>query len=264
MSTPDLTIAVPALNEEQRIGDTLRGLLEVARQVPERRLEILAVDDGSTDRTAAIIAQLAQQHPEIRLLKNPRNLGLGASIRRALAEARGARFLIVPGDNDLPAPTLAALFRQAHAADLVMCYFPDRQFRGPGRRLLSALFGLIYAACFDVHVQYLNGPCVYPVARLRELELVATRFSIVAEINVKLLRQGLSFAEIPSHRQTGLAGSSSLSLRNLREVVAVFLHLCHEIHFQQRRRYRQRPVRVTLATVGPAGASAASGGPEKE
>jgi glycosyltransferase involved in cell wall biosynthesis len=263
MSIPDLTIAVPALNEENRIGDTLRGIMEIARQVPERRLEILAVDDGSTDRTAAIIEQLTQQHAEIRLLKNPRNLGLGASIRRALAEARGAKFLIVPGDNDLPAPTLAILLHHAHAADMVMCYFPDRQFRGPGRRLLSALFGFIYAAGFDVHVQYINGPCVYPVARLRELGLFATRFSIVAEINVKLLRQGVSFVEIPSHRQTGLAGSSSLSLRNLREVAAVFLRLCYEIHFQHPRRYRQRPVRVRLA-AGPTGAPAASAAPEKE
>jgi len=246
MQPPDVTIAVPALNEERRIGGTLQGLLEVARQVPGRRLEILAVDDGSTDRTAAIIGDLAREHPEIRLLQNPRNLGLGASIRRAITEARGGRFMIVPGDNDLAPATLATLLRQAHAADLVMCYFPDRQARGAGRRLLSALFGRIYAAGFGVRVQYLNGPCVYPVDRLRALELFSTRFSIVAEINVKLLRQGLSFVEIPGHRQTGLAGSTSLSLRNLREVAAVFLRLFAEVHFRRRALYRRRPVRVSL------------------
>lgn len=264
MSTPDLTIAVPALNEEKRIADTLRGLLEVARQVPDRQLEILAVDDGSTDHTATIIEQLAQEHPQICLLKNPHNLGLGASLRRALAEARGAKFLIVPGDNDLPASSLAPLVRHAHKADMVMCFFPDRKFRGLSRRVLSALFGFIYAACFDVHVQYINGPCVYPVARLRELKLFAPRFSIVAEMNVKLLRQGLSFIEIPSRRQTGLAGSSSLSLRNLCEVVAVFLRLFYEIHFQHPLLYRKRPVRVLLAAAGSADTPAVFSTPEKE
>jgi len=258
MTPPDLTIAVPALNEERRIGDTLRGLLAVAAQVPECRLEILAVDDGSTDRTAAIIAEQARAHPEIRLIQHPRNLGLGAAVRRAAAEARGGRFLIVPGDNDLAPATLAKLLRHAHAADLVMCYFPDRQARGVGRRLLSALFAWIYGAAFGVRVQYLNGPCVYPTDRVRAIELFSTRFSIVAEINVKLLRQGLTFVEIPGHRQTGLAGSTSLSLRNLREVVQVFLRLFAEVHFRCRRLYGRRPVRGILP-MGPA-----AGGTQKE
>jgi glycosyltransferase involved in cell wall biosynthesis len=255
-----ITLMIPALNEEKRIGNTLENVLKVIPAGDDRRVQILVIDDGSTDGTAKIIADYARHHQEITLLRHDGNRGLGQALRTALAHATGEKFLIVPGDNDMPAATLSDLIRHAHSADMVMCFFPDRQFRGRGRRILSALFGFIYAACFDVHVQYINGPCVYPVARLRELELFSSRFSIVAEINVKLLRQGVSFIEIPGHRQVGLEGSSSFSLRNLREVTAVFLRLFYEIHLRNPQLYQKRPVRVRRERTDPDSGTAAPGG----
>lgn len=66
----------------------------------------------------------------------------------------------------------------------------------------------------------------------------------MAEINIKLLRQGVSFLEVPSYRQTGLTGSSSFSLRNLAETFAVFCRLFYEVHLRSPARYAHRPVRV--------------------
>jgi len=249
---PSITIMIPALNEERRIGTTLDTVLGVAAGQPGLRLEILVVDDGSRDNTAGVVAGYADRFPSVRLIRHPVNRGLGQAFRTALAQATGDKFLIVPGDNDLPAGTLGALLAQADAADMVMCFFPDRAERGRARNALSKLFGLIYAVCFDVHVQYINGPCVYPVARLRGLQINSTRFSIVAEINVKLLRQGLSFLELPSYRQTGLTGSSSFSFRNLVETAAVFCRLFYEVHLKSPARYARRPVRVMPASPAPA------------
>lgn len=244
---------IPALNEARRIGFTLETVLGVAARLPDLRLEILVVDDGSTDNTAGVVTGYAQRHPAIRLVRHPANRGLGQAFRTGLAEATGDKLMIVPGDNDLPAATLATLLTHRDHADLVMCYFPDRAQRGPARKLLSATFGGIYALCFGIRVQYINGPCLYPVARLRELELTSTRFSIVAETNVKLLRQGLSFCEFPSIRQVGLEGSTSLSWRNLRETMRVFMHLFWAIHVGQRARFAGRPRRVPTNEPAPSG-----------
>ena len=241
---PSISIMIPALNEERRIGLTLDTVVAVVGKIPGLTAQILVVDDGSTDDTAAVVSSRAQDQPYIRLLRHERNRGLGEALRTALREATGEKFLIVPGDNDMPAGTLADLLRQAHQADLAMCFFVNREQRGRMRNLLSTLFGLIYATTFDVYVQYLNGPCVYPAARLRELKLFSTRFSIVAEINVKLLRRGVTFLEIASYRQTGLDGSTSLTLRSLGETVSIFCRLCYEIHWQERRVYQHRPRRI--------------------
>lgn len=248
---PNVSLMIPALNEERRIGATLDTVLAVAARQPGLRLEILVVDDGSADNTAWIASDYAKRHPSVRLIRHPSNRGLGQAFRTALAYATSEKFLIVPGDNDMPASTLGALLSHAATADMVMCFFLNREQRGRTRNVLSTLFSLIYATSFDIYVQYINGPCVYPVARLRDLQLISTRFSIVAEINVKLLRQGASFLEVPSYRQTGLTGSSSFSLRNLMETVSIFCRLFYEVHFKSRSRYAHRPVRVMPVSTSP-------------
>jgi hypothetical protein len=123
MPPRSLTVASPALNEERNIAAAIRSVLEAAATVPELSVEIIAIDDSSTDRTAEIIEGLCRDHANLRLLRNPRNIGLGASLRRAIADGRGEKFLVVPGDNDMPRATVELLFRSAYLADVVMCYF---------------------------------------------------------------------------------------------------------------------------------------------
>ena len=153
-------------------------------------------------------------------------------------------FLFIPGDNDIPSTTLELLFDNAYAADLVMLYFQNDESRGRVRYLVSEAFRLIYTTFFDLYVIYINGPAVYPLAKLRALHLHSTRFSIVAEINVKLLRQGLTFIEIPSNRQVGLEGSTSATLKSLVETGRVFIQVCLDVFFRDPARYVLRPVRV--------------------
>jgi len=242
----DLTLFVPALNEERNIAGTLEAISRVLASCPGKTAEILVVDDGSNDRTAEIVEGIARSNPAVVLVKNPRNLGLGASLQVAIARAAGRQILIVPGDNDMPASTLLELLRYSDKADMVMCFFTNRELRGWRRNILSTLFGLLYTTCFDVYPQYINGPCVYPVAELRKLRLFSTRFSIVAEINVKLLRQGVTFLEVASYRQVGMKGSTSFSLRNLVETATVFWRLLYEVYIGNPKAYSKRPVRVTL------------------
>ncbi len=236
-----LTVAVPALNEQKNIEATVRAVLGAAARSPDLHVEIVVVDDGSRDRTAEIVEGLARQHPNVRLIRNPQNIGLGASIRRAIESSGTEKFLFIPGDNDIPSTTLELLFGNAYAADLVMLYFQNDESRGRVRYLVSEAFRLIYTTFFDLYVMYINGPAVYPLAKLRELDLHSTRFSIVAEINVKLLRQGLSFIEIPSNRQVGLEGSTSATLRSLVETARVFLQVVRDVFFREPARYSKAP-----------------------
>jgi glycosyltransferase involved in cell wall biosynthesis len=239
-----LTVAIPGLNEERNIANTVRAVLAAAATVPDLHVEVIVIDDGSTDRTAEIVEGLAREFANVRLLKNPQNMGLGASIRRAIDEARCEKFIFIPGDNDIPASTLELLFRSAYVAEVVMCYFHNDECRGRIRYLISTLFTVAYTTAFDLYVQYINGPAVYPIQRLRQLRLRSTRFSIVAEINVKLLRQGATFVEVPSNRQVGLEGSTSLTLRSLLETLRVLTHNLLDVHVRQRQLYQYRPVRL--------------------
>ena len=89
-----LSVIVPAYNEEEMIVGTLtkiRAFLEAKSWAGE----IIVVDDGSTDKTAVLAATL----PEVKLIKQPRNLGKGSAVKRGMLEARGDLRLFMDADN---------------------------------------------------------------------------------------------------------------------------------------------------------------------
>jgi dolichyl-phosphate beta-glucosyltransferase len=115
---PRLSIVVPAYNEAARLPLTLPKLEQFCKR--HGSVEVLIVDDGSRDATAAVIQEFAQRHPFARLLQNPGNRGKGYSVRHGMQEAHGD--WILSTDADLSSPLeevdklLAAVDREKAAA----------------------------------------------------------------------------------------------------------------------------------------------------
>lgn len=97
----DLSIIIPSYNEEARLPGTL---LRIAEYLPTLRLrtEVLVVDDGSTDRTAAVAESFHGKLTGLRVLSNGTNRGKGYSVRHGMLEAQGDMVLFT--DADLSAP----------------------------------------------------------------------------------------------------------------------------------------------------------------
>jgi glycosyltransferase involved in cell wall biosynthesis len=101
MAHPRLSIVIPAYNESARIEHALDRVLScVAEQGWDA--EVLVVDDGSIDDTAAIVQRWMIQHPRLHLVKNPGNRGKGYSVRNGLLQAAGD--IVMFTDADLSAP----------------------------------------------------------------------------------------------------------------------------------------------------------------
>jgi dolichyl-phosphate beta-glucosyltransferase len=99
MTPPELSIVIPAYNEETLITSTLECLQSYLSARPEP-YEIIVVDDGSQDKTVEAVKQLQKNNLDLRLLVNPQNIGKGFSIQRGVLESRG-QFIIFT-DADLP------------------------------------------------------------------------------------------------------------------------------------------------------------------
>jgi len=97
-----LSIIIPAYNEETRLPATLDQILGFLRGREWKFVEILVVDDGSTDRTRQVVERYAERAPAVRLLSNPGNRGKGFSVRHGMLEARGEWRLFT--DADLSSP----------------------------------------------------------------------------------------------------------------------------------------------------------------
>ncbi len=101
MAHPQLSIVIPAYNESARIEATLERVMAcVYKEAWDA--EVLVIDDGSKDDTAAIVKRWMDLHPRLHLIQNPGNRGKGYSVRNGLLQAAGD--VVMFTDADLSAP----------------------------------------------------------------------------------------------------------------------------------------------------------------
>ncbi|GJQ28469.1 MAG: hypothetical protein HBSAPP03_03530 [Phycisphaerae bacterium] len=115
---PGLSVVIPCHDEEGAIAETIAAVrVEVERL--HTPFEILIVNDGSTDRSPAILDQLAAASPALRVLHNGENRGYGYSLKRGIADAAFDTILITDADGTYPhdrIPDLLAALRNADMA----------------------------------------------------------------------------------------------------------------------------------------------------
>jgi dolichyl-phosphate beta-glucosyltransferase len=106
----DLSIIIPALNEERRLGPTLE---EIRRFFDEKGTdyEVIVIDDGSRDRTSeSALSSRVHGSGKLKLLKNEKNMGKGYSVKRGVQEATGELILFTDADLSTPVSEFDKLF----------------------------------------------------------------------------------------------------------------------------------------------------------
>jgi dolichyl-phosphate beta-glucosyltransferase len=104
----DLSIVVPAYNEEHRLPPTLAKLDAFLRTQP-LRYEIVVVDDGSKDKTCDVVTAHMEQIPNLRLVRQTPNRGKGAAVRLGMLQARGQIRVMCDADGSMPPDELPKL-----------------------------------------------------------------------------------------------------------------------------------------------------------
>ena len=104
----DLSVVVPAYNEELRLPPTL-AKLDAFLSTQPLRYEIVVVDDGSRDNTIGVVEAAMTTHPHLRLVRQFPNRGKGAAVRRGMLEARGQIRVMCDADGSMPPSQLPKL-----------------------------------------------------------------------------------------------------------------------------------------------------------
>jgi dolichyl-phosphate beta-glucosyltransferase len=154
--SPQYSIVIPAFNESSRIRTTLERISVFAA---ERgwNLEVIVVNDGSTDDTAQIVREYAANHPHVRLIENPGNRGKGYGVRNGMLHAQGEILLFSDADLSSPITEATKLFAAINGgADIAIgsrWLKPELQTQRqpPRRQLFGRIFNLLLRLVLGLH-----------------------------------------------------------------------------------------------------------------
>ncbi len=202
-----LSIFVPAHNEARNLEGAIQDVVSAA-EARGGDYEILLVDDGSTDGTPDLADRLARAYPRIRVIHKPAKEGLASGYRTALSLATKDYIAFIPGDREINAASVRAIFEAVGSADVVVPYHANSQARPWHRRVLTRISTALLNALFQRHVRYYQGPAVYPTRLARALPAHSRGFFFLAEMLVHALDRGCSYVEVGLVHQERTSGTS--------------------------------------------------------
>lgn len=194
-TAPDVTILVPALNEEDTIGEVVERLLKLPIST-----QIIVIDDGSDDRTGEVLKSFADR---ILVLTNPSRTGKGAAIRKALPQATGRAVIIQDADLEYAPEQIPELVKPIVDGGPAAVY-GTRFSKGfpKGMAFANKLVNLLLA--WSVRLLFWRritdeATCYKAFRRdlLLRMNLQCVRFEFCPEVTAKTFRLGERILEVP-------------------------------------------------------------------
>lgn len=224
----ELSLIIPAFNEAQRIGPTLRHAQQFLAPRPAS-FEIIVVDDGSTDDTVALVTALAGELPGLRVLCSPANRGKGHAVRLGMRAATGQVRLFSDADGSTPIDELDALLQAlAQGADIAIGsrYLPASRVTQPQpwhRRVWSRLVNhvvqrVLLPGVVDTHCGFKAFTAAAAARTFAACTVDGWSFDL--EVLARAQAQGLRIQEVPVRWQ-----NDARSKARLRQLPREFRHV---------------------------------------
>ena len=201
-----LSVLIPLFNEEEFVAASIQRVLNAP--LPEgMTLEVVVVDDGSTDGSWDIVEELARQHPDkVRLARHLVNRGKGAAVRTAIHLARGEFAIIQDADLEYDPKEFPKLLRPLLEGNADVVYGSRFQSAGERRVLYfwHALANMILTTLCNIAAD-LNltdmetGYKAFRIGLVKTIPLRSNRFGIEPEITIKLAQRQARIYEVPIH-----------------------------------------------------------------
>jgi glycosyltransferase involved in cell wall biosynthesis len=217
-----VSLVLPAWNEAgaiqlavQEADAALRGLVA--------DYEIIVVDDGSSDGTAALVRSMAAGNRHIRLMQHERNRGYGAALSTGFQAARSELVAFTDADCQFDLCELALLLPLTRRHDVVCGFRLDRR-EGPRRKFFSWGYNRLVKLLLGSPLRDID--CALKIFHRHQLTALLPRsrnFFANTEMIVRARLQGLSVTEVDVHHRPRAAGRSKVSLLDIPRTLGTLL-----------------------------------------
>ena len=206
----ELSFFFPAHNEEANLEALVEEALGALPALAEK-FEIIAVNDGSRDRTAAIADELARKHPDVfRVVHHPTNLGYGAALRSGFQASRYGLIAFIDGDRQFKVADVGRLIERMAGADSpdVVVGFRLKRADPPIRRWYARVYRFSNRIFFGVRVRDIDCACkLFKRDSLTPIRVSSGGAFFTAELLIKLRFEGRRLAEVGVPHYARTAGS---------------------------------------------------------
>jgi len=193
-----LSVVMPVYNEQATLRSVIERVLSVGLEI-----ELLCVDDGSTDNSPQILSDLANRHPQMRVFLQPRNMGKGAALRRGIQEATGDYVIIQDADLEYDPHEYARLLEPLESGQADVVYGSRFVGAGPHRVLyfwhFVANWALTLLSDMITNLNLTDMETCYKVFRrevIQSIPIEEDRFGFEPEITVKVAKRNLRVYEV--------------------------------------------------------------------
>lgn len=228
-----LSVILTALNEENNIVFALTDILGAFDEFGIKG-EIVAVDDGSTDKTGKLIDQISLKDSRVRKLRHEHPFGVGGAFWDGVRAARNDIAIWFPADNENDPREIFRYYYLLEHVDMVLPFIFNNEVRPKFRNVVSFIYRLIINTTFVTTFNYTNGTVLYRRSVLRQLEYHSTGFFFQTDILIRLVKKGYLFTEVPcrlSRRTQGI--SKAISFPSLCQVIQCYLRLVRDCYFRK-------------------------------
>jgi len=202
----DLSIIIPAYNEEARLGRMLDQYLLFFNERYAGYYEILVVVNGSRDRTEDVVREYARVHGHIRVIVDPRPIGKGGAIMLGFAQAQGRLVGFVDADGATPPEAFHELVEHIGAAGAIIAsrWMPGARISVQQpfkRRLASRLFNALVRLMFGLRIS--DTQCGAKLLTREAVQAILphigiTQWAFDVDLLFQLRRAGFTIVEIPT------------------------------------------------------------------
>ena len=203
-----VTVFFPAFNDAQSIGSLVTSALAVLPTLV-RDYEVIVVNDGSTDATAAVLAEMARQEPRLKVVHHEQNQGYGAALRTGFSQANKDLVFYTDGDGQYDVSQLANLYPLLSDDVDVVNGFKKSRADDLRRELLGDMYRNFVRFIFRLPIRDVD--CDFRLIRktaLQRIQLSSSSGAICVELVHKLHRAGCVFAETPVNHYPRIHGRS--------------------------------------------------------
>jgi dolichol-phosphate mannosyltransferase len=215
----DVSLVIPCCNEEDSVPQLVTRLFPVVDRLRrDRSVEIVFVDDGSTDTTYQKLVEISADQPDITLVQHPVNRGLGAALHTGFANATGDVIVTTDSDGTYGFDEIPALLSYLKPGIDIVTASPYHRQGGvenvPRYRIfLSRGSSLIYQIIVDRHIAtYTALFRAYKREVTRRVPFYSTGFLAGTELMVNAMLMGYKVAEYPTVLHSRAAGASKAKI----------------------------------------------------